>query len=502
MFKKILIANRGEIAVRVIRACREMGIKTVAVYSDTDRAALHVRMADEAYRLGPAPATESYLRSDLVLEAAEQAGAEAVHPGYGFLSENAGFATACADAGVKFIGPPAKAIEQMGSKTAARTLMQEAGVPVVPGTPGPVADADEALRVAEEIGFPVMLKASAGGGGKGMRLVSGADELKSALSQAQSEAASAFGDSAVYVEKAIVQPRHIEVQVLADEHGQVIHLAERECSLQRRHQKIVEEAPAPLLEGYPEVRERLTAAAVLAAKSVGYSNAGTIEFLMDAERNFYFLEMNTRLQVEHPVTELITGTDLVKEQIHVANGEKLRLSQDDIQPRGWAMECRIYAEDPLTNFFPSPGKITRLVRPSGPGVRVDSGAYPGWTVPIEYDPLIAKLSAWGSTRKEAVARLSAALQEYSIGGIRTTLGFFRAVLKDAEFVAGDIDTGFVGRFMERWDPATPPSGGLEEAALAVAAERFTNQQAKTAGGPSQPVSRWKTNSRADSLRRS
>jgi len=500
VFKKILIANRGEIAVRVIRACREMGIGTVAVFSDADRTALHVRMADEAYRLGPAPATESYLRPDLVLEAAARAGAGAVHPGYGFLSENAGFARECADAGIKFIGPPAKAIDQMGSKTAARALMQAAGVPVVPGTPGPVADSAEATAAAAEIGYPIMLKASAGGGGKGMRLVASAEELPSALSQAQSEAASAFGDSAVYVEKAIVRPRHIEVQVLADEHGQVIHLAERECSLQRRHQKIVEEAPAPLLEGYAQVRDRLTSAAVLAAKSVDYSNAGTIEFLMDADRNFYFLEMNTRLQVEHPVTELITGIDLVKEQIRIAAGEKLRYDQDDVQVRGWAMECRIYAEDPATNFFPSPGKITRLVRPSGPGVRVDSGAYPGWTVPIEYDPLIAKLSAWGPTRQEAIARLSAALQEYSIGGIRTTVGFFRDVLKDPAFLAGDIDTGFVGRFMEGWDRSPTLGPGLEAAALAVAVEKFSNAEAKAAGRPTQALSRWKSSSRSDSLR--
>ncbi len=500
MFRKILIANRGEIAVRVIRACREMSIGTVAIFSDADRAALHVRMADEAYRIGPAPAAESYLKPDLVLDVALRAGAEAIHPGYGFLSENAGFARECADAGVKFIGPAAGAIEQMGSKTAARALMEAAGVPVVPGTPGPVADATEALAAAEKIGYPLMLKASAGGGGKGMRLVAGARELPSALSQAQSEALSAFGDSAVYVEKAIVRPRHIEVQVLADEHGQVIHLAERECSLQRRHQKIVEEAPAPLLEGYPEVRGRLTAAAVLAAKSVDYSNAGTIEFLMDAERNFYFLEMNTRLQVEHPVTELITGIDLVKEQIRIAAGEKLRYAQDDVRVNGWAMECRVYAEDPETNFFPSPGKITRLVRPSGPGVRVDSGAYPGWTVPIEYDPLIAKLSAWGPTRREAIARLSAALQEYSIGGIRTTLGFFRDVLKDPAFVAGDIDTGFVGRFLESWEPKQPASEGLEAAAVSVAVERFSKSQTKSAAGPAQPVSRWKSSARSELLR--
>ena len=446
MFQTILIANRGEIAVRVIRTCREMKISTVAIFSEADRSALHVRMADEAVCIGPAAAAESYLHIDRILEAARQLGADAIHPGYGFLSENPAFAKACRTARVKFIGPSPESMELMGSKTRARQAMERAGVPVVPGTSHALRDEAEAMAVAREIGFPVMLKAAAGGGGKGMRLVGSEEELPSALEQAQSEALGAFGSSEVYIEKAILSPRHVEVQVLADEHGHVVHLGERECSLQRRHQKVVEETPSPLVDRHPEVREKITVAAVRVARAADYWNAGTVEFLMDSDANFYFLEMNTRLQVEHPVTELVTGIDLVKEQILIAAGEKLRYEQSDIRNRGSAIECRIYAEDPESNFFPSPGQITALERPAGPGIRLDSGAYDGWTVPIEYDPLIAKLAAWAPTRDEAIARLQGALAEYHIGGIKTTLGFFREILDDPDFRAGNIDTGFIGRW--------------------------------------------------------
>ena len=436
MFQKILIANRGEIAVRVIRTCREMKIPTVAVYSDADRTSLHVRMAEEAVRIGPAPPAESYLHIDRIVEVARQVGADAIHPGYGFLSENPAFAKACRTAGVKFIGPSPESMELMGSKTRAREAMERAGVPVVPGMTHALQDEAEALAVARRVGFPVMLKAAGGGGGKGMRLVGSEEEIPAALEQAQSEARGAFGSSEVYIEKAILSPRHVEVQVLADEHGHVVHLGERECSLQRRHQKVVEETPSPLIDKHPEVREKITAAAVRVARAADYWNAGTVEFLMDSEANFYFLEMNTRLQVEHPVTELVTGIDLVKEQIRIAAGQKLRYKQSDVRNQGSAIECRIYAEDPENNFFPSPGRITQLERPAGPGIRIDSGAYNGWTVPIEYDPLIAKLAAWAPTRDEAIARLQGALSEYHIAGIKTTLGFFREIMSDPIFAPG------------------------------------------------------------------
>lgn len=476
-----------------------MGIGSVAVYSDVDRASLHVRLADEAVAIGPAPARQSYLAIDRVIDAALRSGAEAVHPGYGFLSENAAFAKACDDAGLVFIGPPPAAMELMGSKTRARAAMQAAGVPVVPGTTKPLADAGEAERVAADIGYPVMLKASAGGGGKGMRLVPSGATLRSAFEQAASEASSAFGDAAVYIEKAIVRPRHIEVQVLADQHGKVIHLGERECSLQRRHQKVVEETPSPFIERRPEVRERLTQAAVDAARACDYANAGTVEMLMDADYEFYFLEMNTRLQVEHPVTELVTGLDLVREQILVAAGEPLRYGQDDIRPRGHAIECRVYAEDPANNFFPSPGKITALEQPAGPNVRVDSGAYAGWTVPIEYDPLLAKLSAWAPTRDEAAAKLRAALDEYHVGGIHTTLGFFRDVLRDPDFLAGEIDTGFIDRFLENGRAAPEADAAAASAALAAAVEAFRTARPKPAATASNS-SRWRSAARRRNFR--
>ena len=405
MFKKILIANRGEIAVRIIRACREMGIATVAVYSDVDRAALHVRKSDEAYPIGPAPAAESYLRMDKILDVAKRSGAEAIHPGYGFLSENAKFAQACADAGVKFIGPTPHSMKMMGSKTSARQQMEKAGVPFVPGTSHGLASPEEGEEVADRIGYPVMLKAAAGGGGKGMRLVHTRQELRSALESAQSEAQRSFGDSEVYIEKAIVNPRHIEMQVLADEHGHTVWLGERECSIQRRHQKVLEEAPSPIVD--PDMRRRMGEVAVKVAQAANYTNAGTVEFLVDQQKNFYFLEMNTRLQVEHPVTELTTGLDLVHLQIQIASGEKLPFIQSDVLIRGHAIECRIYAEDPDNNYFPSPGKITVLLQPSGPGIRRDSGMYEGWNVPMDYDPLLAKLVGYGTDRQQAIMRLRA-----------------------------------------------------------------------------------------------
>ncbi|HEX8069073.1 MAG TPA: acetyl-CoA carboxylase biotin carboxylase subunit [Pyrinomonadaceae bacterium] len=448
MFRKILIANRGEIAVRIARACRELNVAPVAVYSEADAAALHVRLADEAYLLGPAPSVESYLRVDRIIEAALAAGADAVHPGYGFLAENAAFARAVADAGLVFIGPPPAAMELMGSKTNARRAAAAAGAPVVPGTTEALASLADAQATAAQLGYPVMLKAAAGGGGKGMRLVARAADLPSAFDTARSEAAAAFGDEAVYLEKAVERPRHIEIQVFADTHGNFVHLGERECSIQRRHQKVIEECPSPI--GDPTLRARMGAAAVEIARAARYVGAGTVEFLVsDVTREFYFLEMNTRLQVEHPVTELVTGVDLVREQITVAAGAPLSFTQDEIDWRGHAIECRVYAEDPEQNFMPSPGRITSLRLPQGPGVRDDGGVYAGAEVSIYYDPMISKLAVWGRTRAEAIDRLRRALDEYAVGGIKTTLPFFRAVVRDAEFIAARLDTGFITRFNER-----------------------------------------------------
>ncbi len=447
MFKKILIANRGEIAVRVIRACREMGIAAVAVYSDVDRAALHVRKADEAYPIGAPAAAESYLNIPKILDVAARSGANAIHPGYGFLSENAKFAKACVEAGVKFIGPTAEAMNAMGSKTQARQAMEQAGVPIVPGTSRGLESIEQAQQVAARIGYPVMLKAAAGGGGKGMRLVHSPQELKSALEGARSEAERSFGDGEVYIEKAILNPRHIEMQVLADEHGNTVYLGERECSLQRRYQKVVEEAPSPIVD--PAMRSRMGEVAVRVAQAAGYTNAGTVEFLVDQERNFYFLEMNTRLQVEHPVTELITGLDLVHLQIRIAAGEQLPLTQEDVKIRGHAIECRVYAEDPDNNYFPSPGKITLLLQPSGPGIRRDSGMYEGWTVPMDYDPLLAKLIGYGTDRKQAISRLTRALNEYFVGGIKTNISLFRRILRHPDFLAAKLDTGFLDRMLKQ-----------------------------------------------------
>jgi acetyl-CoA carboxylase biotin carboxylase subunit len=466
MFKKILIANRGEIAVRVIRACHEMGIAAVAVYSDVDRASLHVRKADEAYPIGAPAASESYLNIQKILNVAARSGADAIHPGYGFLSENAKFARACADASVKFIGPTAAAMDAMGSKTRARQAMERAGVPFVPGTSRGLESFEQAEQVAARIGYPVMLKAAAGGGGKGMRLVQVPEELKSALEGARSEAERSFGDSEVYIEKAIVNPRHIEMQVLADEHGNTVYLGERECSLQRRHQKVVEEAPSPIVD--PNMRREMGGVAVRVAQAAGYTNAGTVEFLVDQQKNFYFLEMNTRLQVEHPVTELITGLDLVHLQIRIAAGERLPFTQDEVMIRGHAIECRIYAEDPDNNYFPSPGKITLLLLPSGPGIRRDSGMYEGWTVPMDYDPLLAKLIGYGTDREQAIARLTRALDEYFVGGIKTNISLFRRILSDPDFRAAKIDTGFLDRLLKQPRAEVAPDPGAIDVAVIAA----------------------------------
>ncbi len=448
MFKKILIANRGEIACRVIRACREMKIKTVAVYSEADKNALHVRMADEAYFIGAPPSNESYLRPEKIIDVAKKSGAEAIHPGYGFLSENSEFVREVTNQGITFIGPPPEAMEGMGGKISARKIAISANVPVVPGTTEPLKSFEDAREVAASFGYPVMLKASAGGGGKGMRLVENEDDLKNALEAAQSEAMASFSDDAVYVEKAIVRPRHIEIQIFSDKHGNHVYLGERECSIQRRHQKVIEECPSPINSA--ELRAAMGECAVKVAKAVNYVGAGTVEFLVsDLDKSFYFLEMNTRLQVEHPVTELVTGIDLVREQINVAWGEKLSFTQDEIEMNGHAIECRVYAEDPENNFLPSPGMITRLRVPQGSGVRDDGGIYEGSEISIYYDPMISKFAVHGRNRAEAIDRMRRALQEYEVGGIKTTLPFFREVVEDAEFIEGKLDTGFIGRFNER-----------------------------------------------------
>lgn len=441
--RKVLVANRGEIAVRVLRALHDFGAKGAVVYSDADRASLPVLLADEAYRIGPAPSSESYLRGEAIVDLAVEIGADAIHPGYGFLSENAGFARLCADRGVTFIGPPPEAIEAMGSKIASRKLMIDAGVPVVPGGRDPLPDLETSEAMAEEIGYPVMLKASAGGGGKGMRRVGSADDLAKAFRAARSEARSSFGDDAVYLEKFLVEPRHVEIQVLADHHGQVFSLGERECSLQRRHQKVLEEAPSPVVDA--DLRRRMGDAAVRAAAATGYVNAGTVEFLLDKNGDFYFLEMNTRLQVEHPVTELVTGIDLVIEQLRVAQGEKLDPAIGDLEPRGHAIEVRLYAEDPFHGFAPSPGRLDTLRLPDGPGVRVDGGVYEGAEISIHYDPMIAKLIAWGADRDAAIRRLDRALAELEIDGVKTTTPLYRQILADEDFRAGHLDNTMLDR---------------------------------------------------------
>jgi acetyl-CoA carboxylase, biotin carboxylase subunit len=508
MFKKILIANRGEIAVRLIRACRDLAISPVAVYSEADADALHVRLADEAVCIGPAPSTHSYLKIEAIVEAARQTQAEAIHPGYGFLAENADFARAVAAAGLTFIGPPPAAIEAMGSKTSARRAAVDAGVPIVPGTVEPLNSFPEAQSAAAQFGYPVMLKASAGGGGKGMRLVASPSELQSAFENASSEAAGAFGDASLYLEKVVERPRHIEIQVFADAYGNVVHLGERECSIQRRHQKVVEECPSPINE--TDLRQRMGEAAVEIARAVDYVGAGTIEFLVaDTTREFYFLEMNTRLQVEHPVTELVTGIDLVREQIMVAAGARLSFSQNEIRWHGHAIECRVYAEDPENSFFPSPGTISFLQVPSGPGIREDSGVRVNTEVSIHYDPMISKLAAWGRTRIEAIDRLRRALDEYQVGGIKTNLAFFREIVRDEEFIDARLDTGFIARFQERREPArhpvsTPADDMLGDVALIAGAIHFAKvqQPASLQRQPSGDTRNlWKMSGRTATIRR-
>jgi len=475
MFHKILIANRGEIAIRIIRSCRELGIRTVAIYSEADVESVHVRMADEAVCVGPAASSQSYLNIDAIVAAARAVSAKAIHPGYGFLAESAEFARAVTSAGLTFIGPSAEAMEIMGSKTSARRAAVEAGVPIVPGTVEPLTSFEEAVATAGKFGYPVMLKAAAGGGGKGMRLVADHNDLRSAFETAQTEAAAAFGDSSLYLEKAIERPRHIEIQIFGDVHGNMVHLGERECSIQRRHQKVIEECPSPIND--PELRQRMGEAAVKIGRAVNYTGAGTVEFLVaDATHDFYFLEMNTRLQVEHPVTELVTGLDLVREQFFVAAGEPLSFTQDDVVWQGHAIECRVYAEDPANNFFPSPGTITHLQEPAGPGVRIDSGVTRLSEVSIHYDPMIAKLAVWARTREQAIDCLRRALDEYEVSGITTTLPFFREVVRDEEFISGRLDTGFIARFNERHAPDEPSQVESDLAAIAAALNYSKRQQ--------------------------
>jgi len=502
MLKKVLIANRGEIAVRILRACRELGVGAVAVFSEADRASLHVRLADEAYPIGPAPSRESYLRIDKLLEVARRAACDAVHPGYGFLAENPELPRACAAAGIAFVGPSPEAMEQLGSKTAARQLARRAGVPTVPGTLEPIERPENARELAREIGYPILLKAVAGGGGKGMRLLAGEREFAAAWRDASSEALNAFGDARLYIEKYLERPRHIEIQILGDLHGHLVYLGERECSVQRRHQKVIEEAPSLVVDA--SLRRAMGEAAVRLAAAAGYTNAGTVEFLADAARNFYFLEVNTRLQVEHPVTETVTGLDLVKLQVRIAAGEPLPLAQEDIALRGHAIECRIYAEDPDNNFFPSPGKIIARSVPSGPGLRLDEGVYPGWTVPAEYDPLLGKLVAWGGDRSEAIARMQRALEEYHIAGIKTNVGLFRRILADPEYVRGEVHTRWLDERMRA--PAAPREtreSAVEDAALLAAALWHAGPNgASPATQPVEtPASRWKLEGRREQLDR-
>ncbi len=505
MFRKILIANRGEIAVRVIRTCREMSIETTAVYSEADRTAPHVRFADEAYCIGEASSSESYLRMDRIVDTARAAGADAIHPGYGFLSENGDFADSCAEAGITFIGPSGEAMRAMGSKTSARKTMRRAGVPVVPGTEEGVDSDEVALAVAESIGYPVLVKAAMGGGGKGMRVVETPDDLADALRTARSEAQSAFGDATVYLEKYLVEPRHVEFQVLADHHGRVMHLGERECSVQRRHQKLIEESPSCILDD--SLRNTMGEAAVKVAEAVGYTNAGTVEFIVDRNRRFYFLEMNTRLQVEHPVTEMRTGQDLVRRQIEIAAGMPLPFKQEEVRLRGAALECRISAEDPDDQFMPSVGLITRLSEPGGPGVRVDSGFCAGYEVPIHYDPMIAKLIVWAENREEAIARMRRALSEYDIGGIKTTIPFHVRALSDPRFISGDYSTAFVETMgPDRPEEDTGTDGRHVAAAFAAIVKHREAKRAIPArnvveGSDGPAESSWKLTGRRDAMRR-
>ncbi len=490
MFKKVLIANRGEIAVRIIRACREVGLETVAVFSEADRQALHVRLADEAYLLGPAPSRESYLRMDKILEFARKSGADAIHPGYGFLAEREEFAAACAETGITFIGPKPSSIAAMGDKMTARETVRKAGVPVVPGTEdvGNLTD-DELLAIAPQIGFPLLIKATAGGGGKGMREVRSLEEMPELLKSARREAESAFGDGNVYLEKLVTGARHIEIQILADMHGNVIHLGERDCSIQRRHQKLVEEAPSPIMD--EELRQKMGAVAVKAAQAVDYVNAGTIEFLVDKDRNFYFLEMNTRLQVEHPVTEMVTGVDIVKEQIRIARGRPMQYKQEDIAFNGAAIECRINAEDPYANFMPSTGRISHSLLPTGPGVRVDTGVYPGFEITPFYDPMISKLIVWGETRAQAILRMRRALEEYRIVGVRTNIPFHQTLMDSHRFMGGQYDTRFVEERFAIQDESDPHMMEIAAVLATLATHQQTERSAQFVQRNERDTSNWK-----------
>ncbi|UFJ41109.1 acetyl-CoA carboxylase biotin carboxylase subunit [Brevibacillus humidisoli] len=449
MFQKVLIANRGEIAVRIIRACREMGIRTVAVYSEADRESLHVKLADEAYCIGPTSSKESYLNMANLMSLAAKIGVDAIHPGYGFLAENADFAEICAACNIAFIGPEPDAITKMGDKSTAKETMKQAGVPIVPGTDGLIENVEEAIETAQQIGYPVMVKATAGGGGRGMRVANDDQELEKAIRQAQNEAKTAFGNPGVYLEKFVEGPRHVEIQIMADKHGNVVYIGERDCSIQRRHQKLIEEAPSPALS--EELRAEMGLAAVAAAKAVNYHGAGTVEFLLDKHGKFYFMEMNTRIQVEHPVTEWVSGFDLIKEQINVAAGLPLSFSQEDVKLDGWAIECRINAENPVKNFMPSPGRITHYLPPGGFGVRVDSAAYSGYQIPPFYDSMIAKVIVWGSNREEAIRRMKRALEEFVIEGIHTTIPFHHKLLDHPVFQQGDFDTKFLEKHTIEWE---------------------------------------------------
>jgi len=505
MFKKILIANRGEIAVRIIRACRELGVRTVAVYSEADRQAMHVRYADEAYLLGPAPSKESYLRGDKIIQIARHANADAIHPGYGFLAERADFAQACLDESIEFIGPKPSSIAAMGDKAVARAVVSAAGIPVVPGTEGEGALRDEQLlELAPQIGFPLLIKATAGGGGKGMREVTKLEDMPDLIRAARREAEASFGDGNIYLEKLVEGARHIEIQILADKSGNTIFLGERECSLQRRHQKLLEESPSPFVGDDEEMRTRMGEVAVRAAQAVGYENAGTIEFLVDKNRNFFFLEMNTRLQVEHPVTEMVTGVDIVKEQIRIARGRPLRYTQEKIKLNGSAIECRINAEDPFNNFLPSTGRISHILLPTGPGVRIDTGVYTGVDVSPYYDSLISKLIVWGETRAEAILRLRRSLEEYKVIGVRTNIPFHQHLMDSHRFIAGQFDTRFIE---ERFSMEDIQNGKKDEAEIAaIIATLASHQQSQRSTVIIQrgerDTSNWKWYGRWERMKRS
>jgi len=499
--KKILVANRGEIAIRIMRACHDAGIKSVAVFSDCDRTAYHVRLADEAYYVGPSPSRESYLDQDKIIEMVQKSGADAIHPGYGFLAENAEFARRCENENIIFIGPKSETIALLGDKLEARRLALRADLPVTPGTDFDIKDAAKVVDRATEIGFPVLVKAAAGGGGKGMRVVDSADDLIESVQSAIREAGSAFGDGRVYLEKYLIKPRHIEIQILTDSKGNAVYLGERECSIQRRHQKVIEETPSPVVTR--ELRERMGKAAVSIARESGYLGAGTVEFLVDQDLNFYFLEVNTRLQVEHPVTEMVTGVDLVREQIRIAEGEPMTITQDDIKPKGHAIECRIYAEDPNSNFMPSTGTIVEYREPTGPGVRVDSGVVAGSQIPVYYDPIISKLVVWGRDRMEAIERTRRALREYRISGVHSTIGFGCSVMRSPRFVMGDYATDFIDVEFPNRKFECPEADQTEKAAIAAVIYDFINRNKINTNieNKSKPCSAWVLHHRRTGIRR-